>query len=453
MINTLYLPELREMLAEGDRAGLCEFCEALHAARTAEFMEGLTAAEIWEVLQTTDAQTRVEIFRYLAEDLQEEILELGDPHSLSKLIADMPPDDRVDLLKRVDPRFVESMLPLMPAVERRDILRLTAYPEGTAGSVMTTEVARLSESLTVREALQELAQQTSDLETIYYVYLVDDENHLRGTVSARQLVTHLGKPETLLADLMERDLVTVLTTDDQEAVAEKVANYNFIAIPVVDHELHLVGIITHDDIIDVLQEEATEDAYRAGGVEPLERSYMSTPWFQLARHRAGWLAILFVAALGTTFSLKHYNQTIQQVAWLVWFLPLVISSGGNTGGQSATLIIRALTTKEITTADWWQILKRELYSGLLLGIFLGILGFAIGCLFLRLQPTHAMVIPMALVLVIVCSTQLGAMLPLLFQKAGLDPALMSNPFVSGISDITGIFIYISVAKLLIKDLW
>ncbi len=451
MINTLYLPELREMLAAGDAVGLREFCTALHAGRTAEFMEGLTALEAWSVLKAADGQTRVEIFGFLDEELQVEIFESGDLGELSQLIAAMPPDDRVDLLNRVDPALVDTMLPLIPTEERRDILRLRAYPEGTAGAVMTTEAARLPESLTVRAALEEIGRQAQDLETIYYIYIVDNENHLRGLVSTRQLVTHLGKPETLLSDLMERDLVTVEATDDQEVVAEKVADFDFLAIPVVDDEQHLVGIITHDDVIDVLQEEATEDAYLAGAVEPLTTSYLATPWFRLSRHRAGWLAVLFGAALLTALLLESYNQTLRSIAWLAWFVPLVISSGGNTGSQSATLIIRALTTKEISPADWATVFWRELQVGLLLGAFLGSIGFVASYSLIG-SLDGALVLSITLVLVVICGTLFGSLLPLLFQKLGLDPALMSTPFVAGIIDIMGILLYMNVAMWLLEDL-
>ncbi len=444
MINTLYLPELRELLAAQDMAGLREFCLALHAGRIAEFMEGLTPLEAWGVLQAADNTTRVEIFGYLDEDVQVEIIESGDPAELAPLIADMPPDDRVDLLNRVDPAVVEAVLPIIPTEERRDILRLRAYPEGTAGAVMTTEIAKLPETLTVRAALEEIGRQAQGLETIYYIYIVDEKNHLRGLVSTRQLVTQLGKPETLLTELMKRDLVTVSATDDQEAVAEKVADFDFLAIPVVDDERHLVGIITYDDVIDVLQEEATEDAYLAGAIEPLAESYLATPLFRLTRLRAGWLAVLFAAALLTALALESYHKTLDSVAWLVWFLPLVISSGGNTGSQSATLIIRALTTKDIVPADWGLIVWRELSIGALLGAFLGGAGYVAAC-FLAPSPVAALVIPITLMLVVLCGTILGALLPLIFQSMNLDPALMSTPFVAGIIDIVGILLYMNVA--------
>lgn len=444
MINTLYLPELREMLELGDSEGLREFCTALHPARTAEFMEGLTAAESWTVLQAADSPTRVEIFGYLDRQKQIEVIETCDPESISTLVADMPADDRVDLLNAVDEEVAARLTELVPIDKRRDIFRLQAYPEGTAGAVMTTEVAQLPESLTVRAALEELSRIAEDLETIYYIYIVDNEKHLRGAVSARQLVTHLNRPNMPITDLMERNLVTVGALDDQEAVAAKVADYDFLAIPVVDSERHLVGIITHDDVIDVLQREATEDAYLAGAVGRLEDGYLSIPWLEFTRHRATWLAILFAGAMVTILALRSYHDTIDQVAWLVLFLPLVVSSGGNSGSQSATLVIRALTTKEITPAAWWSVVWRELVIGLVLGLFLGAIGFVAGC-FVAPSPALAVILPITLVLVVTCGTLVGSMLPLLFSQLGWDPALMSTPFVACIIDIVGILVYMNVA--------
>jgi magnesium transporter len=450
MLNTLYLPELREMLAAHDMGELQEFCTALHPARTAEFMEGLSPDEAWAVLQAADRNTRAQIFSYLPEEMQVAILETSDPKGVSQLIADMPPDDRVDLMKKADPVIVEEVLALVPTKERRDILRLRAYPEGTAGALMTTEVAFLPETLTVRDALEEIGRESHDFETIYYIYIVDAEMHLRGVVSARQLVTHIGKPNLLLSELMTRDLVTVVATDDQETVAEKVADYNFLAIPVVDSEQRLVGIITHDDVIDVLQEEATRDAHLAGAVGPLTETYLATPWMQLTRHRAGWLALLFAGALFTTFAMRSYNDSVQEFAWIAWFVPLVISTGGNSGSQSATLMIRALTTKEISPSDWRRVVVRELVIGFLLGSCLSIIGYMVGC-FMAPSFIDALVLPLTIVLVVACGTLLGSLLPLLFHRLGFDPALMSTPFIAGISDIVGIVLYMNVAGWLLKS--
>lgn len=439
------------MLELGDVEGLREFCTALHPARTAEFMEGLTAAETWKVLQTADPSTRVEIFGYLDRQKQIEIIETCDPESVSTLIADMAADDRVDLLNAIDEEVARQLLSMVPAEKRRDILRLQAYPEGTAGALMTTEVARLPETLTVRSALEELSRIAENLETIYYIYIVDDQNHLRGAISARQLVTNLNKPNMPISDLMERNLVTVEVSDDQEAVAAKVAAYDFLAIPVVDHEQHLVGIITHDDVIDVLQREATEDAYLAGAVGPIEEGYFSIPWFQITRHRASWLTLLFVGALGTILALRTYQETLHKVEWLVFFLPLLIACGGNSGSQSATLIIRALATGEVSPRLWWSVVWRELRTGLVLGLFLGAIAYVIANFLAPVPPSDLIVIPVTLLLVVCCSTLLGSLLPLLFAKLGWDPAFMSTPFVTVITDVVGILIYMNVAFLILKE--
>ncbi len=452
-MNTLFLPELREMLQSNDLAGLKEFCTALHPARTAEFMEGLDAQESWAVLQATDLSHRTDIFGFLDKEKQVQILESGVPQELSELITEMPSDDRVDLINRVQPEVVEAILRLISVEQRRDIMRLRQHPEGTAGSMMTTEVATLPENLTVAEALREIGRLAKDLETIYYIYIVDDENHLRGLVSARQLVTRLGKPDTKLSDFMERDLVTVEVADDQENVAGKVADFDFLAIPVVDHEQHLLGIITHDDVIDVLREEAEEDAYRAAAVAPLQNTYLQTSFLQLAWKRGIWLVILFAASLLTTFALRSYEPAIDKVTWLVFFIPLVVSSGGNTGGQSATLIIRALANNDITLADARRVIFRELQTGLALGSMLAVLAFVVGLLIVEGPTPHELlVIPMSLLVVVIYGTLLGAALPLVFRRLGLDEALMSTPFVTVLVDIGGIVIYMSVAMKMIAEL-
>lgn len=454
MINTLFLPELREMLAEHNTAELKEFCTALHPARTAEFMEGLEPAEAFEVLQHAEPHARAEIFHYFDHDKQVAIIESQDRAAIAALIAELNPDDRVDTLSGVNPDVVADLLPRMPAAERRDILRLSSYPEGTAGAVMTTEAARLGEKLTVREALDELAKQAEHLETIYYLYVVDDAEHLRGVVSARQLVSAIRKPETRLGDLMETVMVTAGANEDQEEVARKVARFDLLAIPVVDDEGRMLGIITHDDVIDVVREEATEDAQRIAGVAPLDQGYLKTGLFTLGWKRGIWLTILFFAALFTASALRFYEGQMQKWPWLMLFIPLIMSSGGNSGNQSATLIITALTTGDVKLRDWLRVVWRELRVGLLLGGFLSVFGLAIAWLLTRneeqmaLLPLAVFVVPCTLVLVVTSGAVFGSILPLLFKRLGLDPALMSNPFVAGLSDILAIMIYLNVAMLL-----
>jgi magnesium transporter len=284
------------------------------------------------------------------------------------------------------------------------------------------------------------------LETIYYLYIVDETDHLRGLVSARDLISAIGKPQTTLAELMETDLLSADVLEDQEEVARKVAHYDLLAIPVVDHEHRMLGIITHDDIIDVVREEATEDAHRSAAVEPLEASYLKTPILTLTWKRGVWLTILFGAAFLTAFALRRYEDGLAASVWLAWFLPLIISTGGNTGNQAATLVITALSMGDVSLRDWVRVINRELAMGMLLGGGLALLGYLAAWLSgLAPDATAALVIPITLILIVVAGTLLGAMLPLMFARLGLDPALMSNPFVAGIIDILGIVVYMNVA--------
>ena len=370
---------------------------------------------------------------------------------IARLVSELAPDDRVDLLNDVDPTVVEELLPLLPTEERRDILHLSSYPEGTAGAVMTTDVAKLSEDLTVREAIDQLQRESEELETIYYLYVVDEQDHLRGLVSARQILSFMRRPETKLHEIMETGLVTAEVDDDQEEVAQKVARYDLLAIPVVDLERKMLGIITYDDVIDVMVEEATEDAYRSAAVEPLEDSYLATSIMTLVWKRGIWLIVLFVAALATAYVLAHYETELEHWKWLVWFIPLVISSGGNAGNQSATLVIKALTNEEIETDDWSRVVRRELVTSLVLGIFLGVCGLLAGLAMTpeTRSPTAMWVLPMTILSVVMVGSLVGSVLPIAFERIGLDPALMSNPFVAGIIDIVGIVIFLNVAWLLL----
>jgi magnesium transporter len=453
MTNTLYLPELREMLAENNTAELQEFCVALHAARTAEFMEGLTATEAWAVLQHADETTRAEIFSYFDRDKQVEIIESADRSEIGRLIADLPPDDRVDILKSVRTEIVDELLPFIPAFDRRDILRLQSYPEGTAGAMMTTGFAKLGEGLTVKQALEAIESQAQELETIYYVYIVDEQDHLRGLVSARQLLSAIGKPLAKIDDLMERDLVTVDVTDDQEKVAQEVARFDLHAIPVIDSDHHMLGIITHDDVIDVFSAEATEDVYRMGAVAPLEENYLEANFRTIWWKRSVWLSCLFVAEIFTFTAIAHFDEAIKKVVALAMFLPLCISTGGNSGSQAATLITRAMALGQVTLGDWWRVLRHELAMGLALGCTLGCVGF----LRAYFTPRHilgdsdpvmfAVVISLAVTSICLWGTLVGSMLPLIFRRLGFDPGYASSPFVATFVDVTGIVILFSLAQV------
>lgn len=446
MINTLFLPELREMLAESNHEELREFCTALHPSRTAEFMEGLERHEAWQVLQHADESLRAEIFSYFDPQRQADMLQEEDRKEVADLVAYIPADDAVDLLAELSEERTDQVLALVPTSDRRDIRRLQTFPEGTAGSIMTTEAACLDEGLTVREALEQLSRQSERLETIYYIYVVDDTNHLRGVLSTRMLVSSFGKPDRTVGELMDTDILTVNPEVDQEEVAQVVAKYDLLAIPVVDEQRHMLGIITHDDVIDVVIEEAAEDVQRIAAVEPLEDSYLRTPILTLTWKRGLWLGILFFAALLTAFALRVYQVEMDAHTWLVWFIPLVIGSGGNSGAQTSTLIIAAMAVGDIQKTEWLKVVTREIATGLLLGLLLGTLSFFPAMVWAP-SVKLAWIVPITIVLVVLCGTLSGSILPLVFRRLGWDPALMSNPFVAGINDILGIVVYVNIARL------
>ncbi len=445
MYGSLMLPDIRELLDKDDKEGLAEVCNALYPGVIAEVLADLDAEEIWRVLSCCSYEKQAEIFKFLDLPKQIELVESVDRQHLSKLIEAMAPDDRVDLLERMDPDRVEDLLPLIAQAERNDIRKLLSYPEDSAGSILTTEYASLPANITVAEAIDRLRKQAPNSETIYYVYIVDDERHLVGFVSLRDLI--LARPTARLSDIMQRDVISVRVDDDQEHVAQELARYDFIAIPVVDHENRLVGIVTHDDVLDVVREEASEDAYRQGAIEPIEDSYLSTPLGELVWKRGLWLVLLLVAGFGSAELLSLYQDVSETYLWMVRFMPLILAAGGNSGSQSATLIVRTLALGEVGRQDTSRIVRRELISGMLLGSFLGLLGAAFAW---RTESAYAaMVVCATLFTVVTLGTVNGSLLPIILNGLGLDPALMSNPLIASLSDLLGVVVYCNMAMLLL----
>lgn len=529
MAHPLFGPEVRQMLLENDTSGLATFCETLHPATIAEALEEeFTVEEIWRVLQSVDIRKQAAIFEYFSMDWQVKMVEetAEGRQRMARLIEQMSHDDRADLLRRLQPRVVDALLRLVDEANRRDIATLVRYPQDTAGSIMTTDYAWLPTNITVADALDRLRLQAPDRETIYYVYVLDDQRKLLGVVSLRKLI--LTSRHAVLSDIMDREPVFVRASDDREQVAREIARYDLIAIPVVDEEHRLVGIITHDDVIDVVVEEATEDVYRMGGVGPLAEHYLEADFVTVWRKRAMWLACLFVAELFTFTALSHFEEAIAQVVVLSLFVPLVISTGGNSGSQAATLITRALALGHVTGRDWWRVFRHELFMGVALGVTLGLIGFGrawwtpekvrknptvrqeafqvtvprneplvvkggdvelppkvtqvirenrkaevslpentelvesyneidntitydfpSGCT-IRREPVNkvslAIIIGQAVAAICLWGTLVGSMLPLVFRRLGIDPGIASSPFVATFVDVTGIFIYFSIAK-------
>jgi magnesium transporter len=374
MAHPLFGPELRLMLAEDDDAALAEVCDALHPATIAETLaEDFTVEEGWRVLKHTTLGNQAAIFEYFPPEWQVEMVAgTGRPH-MAQLVEEMSSDDRADLLRRLGPQVAEALLRLVDEADRRDIAQLTRYGENTAGALMTTDYAWLPDHVTAGDALERLRLQAPDTETIYYVYVVNDQRQLLGVVSLRDLI--LKPRPTPIQEVMETQVVSVKATDDRERLAREMARFDLIAMPVVDDDGRLVGIVTHDDVIDVVVEEATEDAHKMGGVGPIEENYLEAGVALVWRRRAVWLAFLFVGGLFTFSALEAFEDAIAEVVVLSLFVPLVISSGGNTGSQAATLITRSLSLGQVTGGDWPRVLRHEVVMGVLLGLTLGVLGF------------------------------------------------------------------------------
>lgn len=377
MGHPLFGPEVRLMLQEDDAHAMQAFCESLHPATAAEALaEDYKVDEVWRILQHTSIRNQAMIFEYFPIDWQVQMVEGTGRQHMAKLIEQMSHDDRVDLLRRLQPRVADALLRLVDEADRRDIATLNKYAENTAGSLMTTDYAWLPANITVAEALDRLRLQAPDKETIYYVYVVDEQRHPLGVVSLRNLI--LAPRQAMIRDVMEKDMLTVRVTDDRENVAQAIARYDLLAIPVVDAEGRLVGIVTYDDVIDVVVQEATEDAHRMGAVGPLERDYLETDFATIWWSRVRWLAVLFAAELFTFTALTFFEEAIAEVVVLALFVPLCISTGGNSGSQAATLITRAMALGQVTLKDGKRVLRHELFMGIALGLALGLIGFVRG---------------------------------------------------------------------------
>ncbi|HWG46847.1 MAG TPA: magnesium transporter [Gemmataceae bacterium] len=374
MPHPLFTPEARLLLEKNDTAAMEAFCETLHPATVAESLaDNFTVEDVWRFLNTTSITIQAAIFVYFPLEWQEQLVEgTGRPH-MARLIEQMSHDDRADLLRHLDPKVVESLLRLVDEADRRDIATLVKYSENTAGALMTTDYAWVPATINVEQALDRLRLQAPDSETIYYVYVVDDQRRLLGVLTLRELI--LAPRRAPITELMDAQPLTVFVTDDREKVAQEMTHYDLLAIPVLDEEKRLVGIVTYDDVMDVVVSEATEDVHRMGGVAPLAENYLEASFVKIWWKRAFWLSCLFGAELLTFTALSTFEDAIAAVVVLSLFVPLCISTGGNSGSQAATLITRAMALGQVTGKDWLRVLRHEIAMGLVLGITLGVIGF------------------------------------------------------------------------------
>lgn len=455
--NPLLVPDLHEMLTAGDVKNLRDFCETGHPAVVADLISALTAREAWAVLQHADPPLRAEIFSHLDEDLQVEIVGSLRREEVARLMADMPPDDRADLFKQLPEDLREFVLPALAQAEREDIRRLTAYKEGTAGAVMTSDYATLSPELTASQAIERLRDVAPDKETIYYAYVVDSQRKLLGFVSLKDVI--VAPRQARVDDIMHREVIFARVEDDQEDAARKIQKYDLIALPVINGDDALVGIITYDDAIDIITQENTEDMekFMAIGGSHEDAVYMKTSVWGHFGNRAPWVFALAILGMVSGFIVQSFEGLLMQFTVLAAFMPMLADTGGNTGSQSATLVVRALALKEVSPKDILRILAREFRVALLLAMLVGVIAFVRVMFFgggSAIPDYYSLtrigfLISLALGLQVVTSTLVGALLPLGAAKMKWDPAVVASPALTTIVDITGLLIYFMTAKLLL----
>ncbi len=445
-------PDLEDAL-KSDPDALHEALEEFHAEDIAEIVQDLRLEVTIELFTKLPDEFSAEVLTCLPTELQTDILERLSRREAAEILSEMDPDDLVDVvqdLRDEDKTLADDLLAHLEAADpevAEDVRELSAYPEDVAGGLMTTDYVALPPDRKAWQAIEEVRHLATDegVETIYYVYVVFKDK-LVGVVSMRDLI--LAESAQELGDIMAENVVSVRVTDDQEVVARTIAKYDFTALPVIDEQGNLRGLVTVDDVVDVVIEEATEDAHKMGAVQALEEGYFETDVVRLFRSRVLWLSLLFVGGFLTTTVMNRFSAQLSAAVTLAVFVPLIISSGGNSGSQSASLIIRALAVGEVEPRDWVRVLGREVVVSLALGLVLGALGFArafFGGGGADDPVRLALAVSLSTVGVVMTGSLVGSLLPLFIQRVGLDPAVSSTPFIASLVDVVGLLIYLSIA--------
>ncbi len=433
-----------DLIAERDFRGVKKLVVDLLPADALSLIEELDTLERVIVFRLLPKRTAAEVFTELPTEKETELLRLVPNKNLAVLFEQLDPDDRAAVLDEFPAGVVRDLLKVISPEERAMTSTLLGYPEDSAGRIMTPEYVDLHASMTVENAIERIRNVGPDRETIYTCYVIGPHRKLVGSVSLKDIL--LAPEGVILRDIMTPEPKTVSTHDDQEHAAAVGIRYDLLSVPVVDAESRLVGIITIDDITDVLHEEVGEDVYRMAGMEELENSYFNTGFFTLFRRRIFWLLLFMGAQAFAGGILRHYQDSMTEIIALIFFIPMLIGSAGNTGTQAATLVIRGLATGEINIAALGRVISRELLMGMLLGGLLGIAGGTIALL-MGQEPLLFVAVTISFMCTILTANVIGAGLPLLFEKLGLDPALMAGPVISTIVDVGGLLIYFQIAKV------
>ncbi len=446
---------LAERLITGNLYKLKHLTAMLQPEELAEMINVSKEIDFKKVFQVLDAEKAMKTFENLDFDIQEELLSSFTIDQLSNTLNLISPDDRTALFEKLPPATLQNYLSLLSDEERKTAQSLLQYPDDSIGRLMTPDFVSVKEDWTVAQVLEYIRKYGKNSETLSMVYVTDSKGFLIDDIKVREfLVAPLNKK---VNELMDHQFISLTAKDDQEEAVKLFKQSNRVALPVTDFNGLLLGIITVDDVMDVMEEEDTEDIQKFGGSEALDEPYLKISLAKMISKRAGWLVILFLGEMLTASAMGYFNNELNKAVVLALFVPLIISSGGNSGSQAATLIIRAMALGEITIENWWHVMRRELLSGLALGSILAAIGFlriAAWTLFTNIYGPHwfliAITVSFTLIGVVLWGTISGSMLPILLKKLGKDPAVSSAPFIATLVDVTGLIIYFSVAFIVLK---
>jgi magnesium transporter len=447
-------PDLERIIRARDFSALRGKLENWEPADLASLIISLPVEDQVIVFRILPRGLAADVFEYLNLAAQELLLKTMAQNDVAALLNDMAPDDRTHLLDEL-PAAVTQMLSLLTPEERIIAISLLGYPEDSIGRLMTPDYVSVRQNWTVEQVLAHIRSHGQDSETLSTIYVVDEEGVLIDCLGIRNIL--LASPATRVSDLMDHRVVALKASDDQETAISIFRREDCTALPVTDSLGILIGIVTVDDVLDVAEAEATEDIQKIGGVEALDEPFLQIPLARLIRKRANWLVILFFGELLTATAMGFFEKEIERAVVLALFVPLIISSGGNSGSQASTLVIRAMALDEIRVRDWWRVMRREVLAGLALGSILGAIGFlriALWSAFFNVYGDHwfwvALTVGLALIGVVLWGTLAGSMLPFVMRRLGFDPATSSAPFVATLVDVTGLLIYFGIAVVLLR---
>ena len=461
MVGKLLAPEIKALIDARDFNGVRELFKEWPPADIAEVILDLPEDEQVIVFRVLPAALAADVFEYIGVDEQQNLLKAMAHEQVVGILNEMSPDDRTALLEEFPSEAARKLIKLLTPEERRVAQALLGYPEGSVGRLMTPDFIAVHEDWTVQQVLDFIREFGRDSETLNVVYVVDDHNKLIDDMRMREFL--LRPLNTKVSEFRDQNFAALKVNDLQEDALNLFRKYDRVALPVVDSNGVLVGIVTSDDMLDVAEEEATEDIQKIGGMEALDEPYMRIGFIQMVRKRAVWLVILFLGEMLTATAMATYQDELAKALVLALFLPLIISSGGNSGSQASTLMIRAMALGEVTLRDWWRVMRRELQAGLALGIILGVIGVLRVGAWAMIDETYfhrqpygqhwhlvAITVGVALVGVVLWGSLSGSMLPFILRRFGADPATSSAPFVATLVDVTGLIIYFSIAFLIMR---